>query len=246
MSGVGGTPGRSGGPLRGGGLAGASTGGRRPGPSCPAGSGPGTRPRARPRTRLDGVAVEGVERLGRDVEREHDVGPLRRRASARRAAGAPTGAGRTRCGARSPTSRGGRCRAGGRAVASLDRPRPDAQRGVEQPAEHDRQPVLGEAVRRHAERGHPPAQPEADERRDVHALDDAEAAGRDRDAGGMLARPNAISRASSSSDPPKARMNTHSDAASSNQLRLAHSTTRAAAPGRRSAPRAAGRSGAGR
>ena len=39
----------------------------------------------------------------------------------------------------------------------------------------------------------------------------------------MLARPNATSRASISSVPPNARRNTHSDAASSSQLRLAHS-----------------------
>ena len=40
-------------------------------------------------------------------------------------------------------------------LASLDRPRPDSQRQVQQPAEQDRKEELGEAIRRHAERGPP-------------------------------------------------------------------------------------------
>ena len=81
--------------------------------------------------------------------------PPRRPGSARRAAGAPTGAGRTRCAARSRTSPGGRCRAGGRGGRAARST--TARRGarVEQAAEDDRQPQLGEAVRRHAQRRHP-------------------------------------------------------------------------------------------
>ena len=104
---------------------------------------------------------------------------------------------------------------------------PTRSGGVEHATEEDREPVLGEAVGRHAERGGAAGQAEPDERRDVDALDDAEAARRDRDARRRCwpgRRRRAGRRCRACHRTP--RRNTPSDAASSNQLRLAHSSTR--------------------